>query len=135
MGTIEQLDIFGAVEAAADTRTAAKVERDRLQARFDQLTRFRPDGSPVTWTAPYDTSDGSRAGTVRPALRCWICGRVEVGDYQLGTNHDLYPADVDRAREQCARQRLIGSQIASARHRNDFRLVARLERSLAGEAA
>ena len=71
-----QLDLFGEVERAEDTKTA-------WLARFD-----RPD-----WVAPWDTAGGMRKGDRKPGWRCPDpdCGDIEPNSYLLYANHGWDP--------------------------------------------
>ena len=48
-----------------------------------------PDGTVVTWTAPWDCGDMTPAGTVLPSLRCPLCGAMEVTESLLGSVHGV----------------------------------------------
>lgn len=90
-------------------------ERTARLARFEVLARRYPDGTEVTWTAPYDCGAGP-AGTVVDGWRCWFCGEVEPGDYLLGNNHSLWSAYAHSfERVLCGRQELLCNQARHAR--------------------
>ena len=101
-----QLDLFGEVEKRLDAA-----------AEFERRARFMPDGSPVMWVAKFDCH-GIRKGDQMPGWRCWLCGQIEVNDYQLTTNHGLaahYPDTLDWA--ECTKQERQARQARAAEAR------------------
>lgn len=109
-----QLDLFGAVAANLEQQADEQAQRDARNHRFHQLAHHHPDGTPVLWTAPWDTAGGMREGESAPGARCWLCGQVEPNDTLLRINHGLSPwTDWDMQRTECTRQWLQASQAAS----------------------
>jgi len=122
-----QLDLFGEVEAqaaadeaAAAERTARVATRARLRAEWEQIVQSWPDGTPVTWTAPWDCADGTPRGATVPAFRCPCCGGVEVNEFLLDNNHWTGAEDYIRRalsgegqRTHCCRLELLDSQATS----------------------
>lgn len=98
--TDTQLDLFGQVEAREQRAAAEQRQReDQAAARQARIDAFRaratiyPDGTPVIWTAPYDTAGGMKEGDTKPGWWCWICGQVNSNEFMLQLNHGLTVAD------------------------------------------
>lgn len=96
-----QLDLFGEVEQAlieaerprGRPRAVQQEPAEGTRAQWEALVRYWPDGTPVTWTAPWDCAGGTPKGTVLPGYRCPLCGQVEVNEYLLENNHGVGLAD------------------------------------------
>jgi hypothetical protein len=119
-----QLDLFGELELAEDTQTEAeRVQAAKAAALAEQRAAFlrrvttHPDGTPVLWTAPWDTYD-LKAGDTCPGWRCPACGQIEGGEYGLALNHgfaDYLPYTWGRT--WCTRQLLLRSQAVATAQR------------------
>ncbi len=119
-----QLDLFGQVQAGLEAAAA----RQAVATEVERRARFHDDGTPVTWTAPYDCAAARKGQTVE-GWRCWLCGQVEVNAYVLGLNHGLHQHDQGTlTRTTCARQDLLASQ-ARARIQRDIRATERAAES------
>jgi hypothetical protein len=96
-----QLDLFGAVE----TQLTEAEARDARRAEFERRARRHPDGTEVIWTAPDDCGLGPK-GSTHPGWRCWLCGKIEAGDWMLSNNHWVgWMYATDLTREECFPQR------------------------------
>lgn len=83
-----------------------------------------PDGTAVTWTAPWDCGDMTQAGTVLPAWRCPHCGAVELSASLLRSVHGVAedrPESWDQTRpgawSSCWAQQLAARQAEAAAER------------------
>ena len=103
--------IAAAAKAAQATKGAAEAAR---LAEWEALVRLWPDGTPVTWTAPWGAE-------LRDAYRCPICQQIEVREWHLGISHGMDFADWSMRRcernwgprRHCTRLDLLDSQASS----------------------
>ena len=118
-----QLDLFGEVEQALAVAEQQQDATATLRGQWEALVRYWPDGTPVTWTAPWDCADGTPEGSVVPAYRCPLCGQVAGSEFLLGNDHGMGLDDWSRRasdasgcwepRTHCTRLSLLDSQQSS----------------------
>lgn len=129
-----QLDLLSLLDESSEPRRELVVvppvvvgrsgTRTGLRAAWERTVARWPDGSPVTWTAPWDCGDGTPKGTIRPAVRCPYCRQIECNESLLDLNHgvaldrcETWQGTGGNAWTTCARQQLTESQADGARER------------------
>ena len=137
-----ELDLFAPTEAPAppveDHAPAPPPERSAggsttgLGAAWVRTVGYWPDHTRVTWTAPWDCGEDTKAGDVLDAVRCLWCGQIEVNEVLLSINHGIEfgrPETWQTAhlggRDWCSRQELTANQAIAAAERSEDIYVCR----------